>query len=155
MQNLAEDRLRNGNIDLPKPTQTRFEQRDLSNGNKLVYVSALRSFHERSGQIGREISTDEGSKLTRFCLLNVLANLKAACGSDLNRVVRCVKVTALMNASPQFREHPRVLDSASDLLVEIFGEAGTHARSAIGTNDLPANAAVKIDAIFEVRGSNS
>lgn len=151
MQKLVEDRLRDSRIELPKATQSHFEHRALGNGNKLVYVSALRSLQVQSGQIGTEVSTDEARELTRLCLLGVLANLKVACGSDLNRVVRCVKMTAFMKASPEFREHPRVLDSASDLLVEIFGQIGTHARSAIGTDDLPPSAAVKIDTVFEVR----
>lgn len=151
MSDLFEDRLRDSRIGLPEPTQHHFEHRNLGNGNKLLYVSGLRSFGERSGQIGEEISTDEGRELTRLCLLSVLANLRAACGSDLNRVVRCVKMTAFMKASPEFKEHPRVLDSASDLLVEIFGQAGKHARSAIGTDDLPPTTAVKIETVFEVR----
>lgn len=155
MRTPIESRLEEIRIELPDATQSDFQERALRNGNKLVYVSGQSSFGDQSGKIGTDVSIEEGKELTRRCALNVLANLKVACGSDLDRVVQCVKVTAFINANSDFREHPRVLDSASDLLVEIFAQAGAHARSAVGTDDIPSDTAIRIDAIFEIRVADS
>ena len=88
---------------------------------------------------------------TPLALLNLLARLKVACNGDLDRVARCVKVVGFVNAEPEFGEHPKVVNGASDLLVKIFGDAGRHARSAIGVGSLPFGVAVEVEAVFELR----
>lgn len=105
---------------------------------------------EFQGKLGRDISLDEGQAAARLCALNLLAQLKAACGGDLDRVKRCVKLGGFVNATPEFDQHPAIINGASDLLVEIFGEAGRHARFAVAAPSLPFNVAVEIDAIFEI-----
>ncbi|MEO7405053.1 MAG: RidA family protein [Burkholderiales bacterium] len=103
------------------------------------------------GKLGREISVEDGQKAAALATMNVLARLKAACDGDLDRVVRCVKVVGFVNAMPDFGEHPKVVNGASDLLVSIFDDAGRHARSAIGMGSLPFGVAVEVEGVFEIR----
>lgn len=102
------------------------------------------------GQVGGDLSVEDGIAAARTCGLNILAQARAALG-DLNRVVRVVKLGGFVNAPSNFTDHPKVINGASDLIVEIFGEAGKHARFAVGASGLPLNSAVEIDAVMEVR----
>ena len=102
------------------------------------------------GKVGREISLEEGQKAARVCALNVLAQTRAFLG-DLDRVVRMVMVQGFVNAIPEFTEHPKVINAASDVFVQVFGDAGKHARFALGAGSLPFNVAVEIAAVLEVR----
>ena len=102
-----------------------------------------------TGKLGRELSVDEGYQAARVATLNCLASARAALGS-LKRVRRVVKVVGLINSADGFTDQPRVLNGCSDLLVEIFGEAGRHARSATGVNELPLGAAVEVEMVLEV-----
>ncbi len=102
------------------------------------------------GTIGAELTVEDGRAAARLCSLNLLAQAKAAAGGDLDRIKRCVKVTAFVNAVPGFTQHPEVANGASDLLAEIFGDAGRHARAAVGASSLPRNVAVEIEAVFEL-----
>jgi enamine deaminase RidA (YjgF/YER057c/UK114 family) len=106
---------------------------------------------EIRGKLGGELTLEDGRKAARLCAINVLAQLKAACGGDLDRVVRCVKLGGFVNATAAFRDHPQVMNGASDLIVEVFGERGRHARFAVGAPSLPLDAAVEIDAVFEIQ----
>ncbi|MEX2648669.1 MAG: RidA family protein [Alphaproteobacteria bacterium] len=99
------------------------------------------------GQLGKEFGIEDGAKAARLCAINILAQVKAACG-DLDRVARCVKLTGFVNATPDFRDHPKVVNGASDLMVEVFGDAGRHARAAVGVASLPLGVAVEVDAVF-------
>ena len=103
------------------------------------------------GKLGKDISVEDGQKAARLCALNLLARLKASCNGDLDRVVRCVKLTGFVNATPEFGDHPKVVNGASDLMVEVFGDAGRHARSAVGMGSLPFGVAVEVEAIFEIK----
>jgi enamine deaminase RidA (YjgF/YER057c/UK114 family) len=102
------------------------------------------------GRVGSDLTIEEGRAAARLCALNILAQLEAACDGDLDRVVRCVKLGGFVNSAPDFFEQPKVVNGASDLMVEVFGEAGRHARFAVGTSVLPFNIAVEVDAHFEV-----
>jgi enamine deaminase RidA (YjgF/YER057c/UK114 family) len=103
------------------------------------------------GKLGREFSVEQGQQAARLAALNIMAQAKAALDGDLDRIVRCVRLGAFVNSMPDFTEQPRVVNGASDLIVEVLGEAGRHARTAVGTNVLPFDLAVEIEAIFEVR----
>ena len=103
------------------------------------------------GKLGREVSVEQGQEAARLCALNLLAQAKAALGGDLDRIVRCVRLGGFVNSMADFVEQPRVVNGASDLMVDVLGDAGRHARTAIGTNVLPFNLAVEVDAIFEVK----
>lgn len=103
------------------------------------------------GKLGRDVSIEDGQKAARLAALNLLGRLKAACGGDLDRVVRVVKLVGFVNATEDFTEQPKVINGASDLMVEIFGEIGQHARSAVGVGSLPFGVAAEVEGIFEIR----
>ena len=102
------------------------------------------------GRVGETYTVEEGRQIARICGLNILAQLKAACAGDLDRVVRCLKVGGFVACPEGFGEQPEVVNGASDLMVEVLGDAGRHARFAVGTNALPRNVPVEVDAIFEI-----
>ena len=102
------------------------------------------------GKLGQDLSTEEGYEAARLCALNLLASLKEATG-DLDNVARIVKLLGMVNSTPDFGDQPKVINGASDLLVELFGENGRHARSAVGMT-LPGGIAVEIEMIVEVAG---
>jgi enamine deaminase RidA (YjgF/YER057c/UK114 family) len=102
------------------------------------------------GKIGREFTVEQGAEAAKLCAINLLAQVKDACGGNLDRVKRCVKVVGFVNAVPDFTDHPKVINGASDLLVAVFGDRGKHARSAVGSGSLPVNVAVEVEAVFEV-----
>ena len=103
------------------------------------------------GKVGVDYSLEEGQAAAREVCINLLAQLKVACGGDLDRVVRAVKLNGFVNCTPDFIQQPHVINAASELLVQIFGEAGKHARSAVGVASLPFGVAVEIDGLFQVR----
>jgi enamine deaminase RidA (YjgF/YER057c/UK114 family) len=103
------------------------------------------------GKLGGEISLEQGQEAARLCALNILAQAKSALGGDLDRILRCVRVGAFVNCSADFTQQPQVANGASNLLVEVLGDAGRHARAAVGVNALPGGVAVEVDAVFEVR----
>jgi enamine deaminase RidA (YjgF/YER057c/UK114 family) len=102
-----------------------------------------------TGKLGRDLTVEEGNKVARNVALNCLATVKASIG-DLDKVKRIVKVLGLVNATEDFKDQPKVMNGASDLLVEIFGEKGKHARSAVGVASLPNGVPVEIEMILEV-----
>jgi enamine deaminase RidA (YjgF/YER057c/UK114 family) len=102
------------------------------------------------GKVGEDADVEEAYRHARLVAIRLLSVAKAALGS-LDRVERVVKVLGFVNAGPAFREHPKVINGCSDLLVEVFGERGRHARSAVGVGSLPENITVEIEAIFEFR----
>ncbi len=102
------------------------------------------------GKLDRDFTIEEGQACARLVCLNILAQLKTACGGDLDRVVQCVKLGGFVNSPPDFDQQPAVVNGASDLMVEVFGDAGRHARFAVGAPALPFDVAVEIDAIFEI-----
>ncbi|HEY1764455.1 MAG TPA: RidA family protein [Opitutaceae bacterium] len=103
-----------------------------------------------TGQVGREQTVQSGAKAAEACALNTLANIKAAVGS-LDRVTRVVFVTGFVNAVDGFADSPAVINGASDLFLKVFGEAGRHARAAVGVNGLPRGATAEVQAVVEVR----
>lgn len=102
-----------------------------------------------SGHLGGTVSLEDGQAAARLCAINVVAQVKAACG-DLNRVTRCLKLNVFIAATADFTRHPEVANGASELIGAIFGEAGRHARSSVGVASLPRGAAVEVDAVFEL-----
>jgi enamine deaminase RidA (YjgF/YER057c/UK114 family) len=103
------------------------------------------------GKLGREVNLEQGQQAARLCALNILAIVKNALGGDLDRILRCVRLGAFINSVEDFTQQPQVANGASDLVVQVLGDAGRHARTAVGVNVLPGNVAVEVDAIFEVR----
>lgn len=103
------------------------------------------------GRLGADMSVEDGAAAARRCAISLLAQLRNACGGDLSRLVRVVKLTGFVNSTPDFTDQPKVINGASDFLVTVLGDAGRHARSAVSAASLPLGVAVEIEAIFEIR----
>ncbi|MGE3302495.1 MAG: RidA family protein [Hyphomonadaceae bacterium] len=103
------------------------------------------------GKLGAGLDLTAGQRAARLCGLNLIAQMRRACGGDLDRVARIVKVNGFVNVAPDFDPIPAVINGASDLLVEVFGDAGRHARSAVGVANLPLGFAVEVDCVIEIR----
>jgi enamine deaminase RidA (YjgF/YER057c/UK114 family) len=117
----------------------------------LVFVSGQLSTGRAglvTGVLGADMGVEAGAAAAKLCALNLLAHLRAACGGDLDRVTRVVKLTGFVNSAPGFADQPKVVNGCSDFLVAVFGDKGRHARSAIGAA-LPFGAAVEIEGVFE------
>ncbi len=102
------------------------------------------------GRLGAGLTVDDGYRAARLCGLNLLTQLKTACGGDLDRVRRVVRLGGFVNCTPDFTDQPRVVNGASDLMVEVFGDAGRHARAAVGAPALPLGVAVEVEGVFEI-----
>ena len=119
----------------------------------LVFISGQISADDNgliTGKLGDTTSLEDGAAAARRCGLALIAQLKAAIG-NLDRVTRVVKLTGFVNSTPDFTDQPKVINGCSDLMVEVFGEAGRHARAAVSAPSLPFGVSVEIEAVFEVR----
>ena len=102
------------------------------------------------GKIGKDLSVDDGLKASTLCVTNILAQVKKALDGDLEKVKNCIKITGYVNSVNDFKDQPKVINPASEILSTIFGSRGLHTRAAISSNSLPLGVAVEIDAIFEI-----
>ena len=102
------------------------------------------------GKVGRDITTEQAAGIARICALNLIAQAKAACGGDLDKIARVVKLGGFVNCVDDYAQQPEVVNGASNLMVEVFGESGRHSRFAVGTNALPRGVAVEVEGIFEL-----
>ncbi|WP_422048183.1 RidA family protein [Shimia sp.] len=119
----------------------------------MVYVSGQISMNEDGlivGKVGADLDTQAGADAAKTCAISLLAALKAACGGDIDRLVRVVKLVGFVNSTPDFTDQPKVINGASDFLVEALGDKGRHARSAVSAGALPLGVAVEIEAIFQI-----
>jgi len=119
-----------------------------------VYVSGQISNQDGTlitGRVGDTLSTEEGAAAAKTCAIALLAQLKAACEGDLDRLTRVVKLVGFVNSTADFTDQPKVINGASDFMVEALGDIGRHARSAVSAASLPLGVAVEIEAIFEIR----
>lgn len=146
--------LRDKGIELPDPNSPSANYVPFTIAQNLVFIAGqgprLQGTLRHTGKVGRDITIEQGYGAARLCMLNVLAHLQVACGGNLDRVVRAVRVAGLVNCGPEFTQHPAVINGGSDLLVEIFGDKGKHARIATGACSLPFGMAVEIEAVFEI-----
>ncbi|GAB4392237.1 MAG: RidA family protein [Kiloniellaceae bacterium] len=102
------------------------------------------------GKLGDSMSVEDAQAAARLCAINVIAQAKAACGGDLDRVKRVVKLTGFVNSTGDFTDQPKVINGASDLMVEVFGDKGRHSRAAVSAAALPAGVAVEVEAVVEI-----
>ena len=149
-----EEKLASLNIILPEPASPAGNYLPSVIVGDMVYIAGQVPRREGKlwvvGNVGGELSVAQGQEAARMCALNILAQLKVACDGDLDRVVRCVRLTGYVNCRSDFLEQPKVINGASDLLVDIFGDRGRHARTAVGANMLPGNAACEIESLFQI-----
>ena len=147
-------RLEELGIELPRPAAPVANYLPFVTAGKLVFVAGqlpvLDGEIKYVGKVGRDFGVEEGKAAARLVGVNIIAQVKAACGGDLDRVVRCVKLGGFVNCVEGFGEQPQVVNGCSDLMVEVFGDNGRHARFAVGANALPLGVAVEIDAVFEI-----
>ena len=154
MAGRIEARLKELGISLPAPGTTAGNYVPHVQTGNLVFIAGQVPIEDGQrkfiGKCGREYDVKQGQAAARLCAVAVIARMKAACGGDLDRVKRVVKVVGFVNGTPEFGDQPLVVNGASDLLVEVFGDAGKHARSAVGMSGLPFGCAVEVEAIFEI-----
>ena len=121
---------------------------------KLLFISGQISIDENGelikGKVGKDLDIDAGYNAAKRCALSIIAQVKKACDNDLSKIKSCIKLTGYVNSIDDFNEQPKVINGASDLIAEIFGEAGMHTRAAVSTNSLPLGVSVEVDAIFEL-----
>jgi enamine deaminase RidA (YjgF/YER057c/UK114 family) len=102
------------------------------------------------GKLGDGYSLDDAYAAARLCGINLISQVRAACDGDLDRLVRVIKLNGFVNATQDFTDHPKVINGASDLMVEVFGDQGRHARAAVGSSSLPLGVAVEVEGIFQI-----
>ena len=153
MSGRIEDRLKTLGIKLPKPAAPAGAYVPWAKSGSLLFISGQITIGENGleyvGTVGKEINLEEAKRAARLCAINILAQVASALDGDLDRVTRVVKLTGFVNAGPGFGQHPEVINGASELMAEIFGESGRHARAAVGVSSLPRNVAVEVEAVLE------
>ena len=154
MAGMAETKLANLGIILPSPASPVANYVACVRSGNLLVVSGQLCFGTEGklvakGQLGGGVSIDDGQNAARACAINLLAQIKAVLG-DLDKVSRVVRLGGFINSAPGFLDGPKVMNGASDLMVEVFGDKGRHARSTVGVAALPADAAVEVEGLFEV-----
>ena len=120
----------------------------------IVYVSGQISQDANGpvkGKLGADLGAEEGAAAAKLCAISLLAQVRAACGGDLDRLVRVVKLTGFVNSTADFTDQPKVINGCSDFMVEALGDAGRHARSAVSAAALPLGVAVEIEGIFQIK----
>jgi enamine deaminase RidA (YjgF/YER057c/UK114 family) len=152
---VIEARLKELGVSLPTPPMPVASYVPYTISGNLVFLSGQIPIADGAlkyvGKLGVDIPLEAGQAAAQLCAINLLAQLKAACDGDLDRVVRCLKVGVFVNAAPEYRQHPEVANGASDLIAALFGDAGKHARAAVGVGSLPRGVAVEVDAVFEIK----
>jgi len=149
-----EQRLAQLGITLPQPNAPVANYVPFVRAGDLLHISGQVSVDASGGikgVVGEEVDAEAAKRAARMCGINLIAQMKAACDGDLDRVVRVVKLGGFVQAGPNFFEIPQVVNGCSDLMVEVFGDAGRHARSAVGVYRLPMNFAVEVDAVVALR----
>ena len=154
MSGTIEARLRELGIELPEPASPVANYVPFAVSGNLVFIAGqlcLWNGERRfPGKLGAAIGIPDGQQAARLCSLNILAHLRVACGGDLDRVRRCIRLGGFVNCTPDFTDMPQVVNGASDLMVEVFGDQGRHARAAVGVSSLPAGVAVEVEGTFEI-----
>ena len=154
MTSAIEQRLAAHGLELPEAPAPAVNYVPFTTSGRLLFVAGQLPFRSGqlavAGRLGADVSLEQGQEAARLCALNLLAQAKAACGGDLARLARCLKLGGFVSCTPEFADHPAVINGASDLMVQAMGEAGQHARFAVGCASLPRNAAVEVEGIFEL-----
>ncbi len=149
----VEERLKAIGVELPQPVAPVANYVPFVRSGNLVHISGQISLDASGGikgTVGVDVDLETAQKAARICGVNLLAQMKAACDGDLDRVVRVVKLGGFVQAGPDFIDIPKVVNGCSDLMVEVLGDAGRHARSAVGVYKLPLGFAVEVDAVVEI-----
>ena len=148
------DKIKELNIILPEAKAPVGNYVATKTSGKILFISGQISIDENGqlikGKVGKDLDTDAGYNAARRCALSIVAQAKKACNNDLSKIKSCIKLTGFVNSTDDFVEQPKVINGASDLIAEIFGDAGMHSRAAVSNNSLPLGVSVEVDAIFEL-----
>ena len=151
---VVSEKLKQLNIILPKAPDPVGAYVAFKKIGKLLYISGQLPIGSDGkmikGQIGKDLTLEDGQKASKLCVINILAQAKKALNGNLNNIKNCAKITGFVNSTDDFKDQPKVINPASETLSSVFGNNGKHARAAISANSLPLGAAVEIDAIFEI-----
>jgi enamine deaminase RidA (YjgF/YER057c/UK114 family) len=154
IQGAVEKKLAAMGITLPQSVMPAANYVPYTISGNLVFVSGQLPMKDGKpqdiGKVGKEFTVEQAQQTARQCGINILSHLKAACGGNLDRVRRCVRLGVFVNSTESFTDQPKVANGVSDMIVEIFGEAGKHSRFAVGVSQLPFGVAVEVDATFEI-----
>ena len=150
-----EDKIKELKIDLPEAKSPVGNYVATKISGKMLFISGQISIDGSgqliTGKVGKDLNTEEAYSAAKRCALSIIAQAKKACDNDLSKIKTCIKLTGFVNSTDEYREQPKVINGASDLIVSVFGDAGMHARAAVSTNSLPLGVAVEVDAIFELK----
>ena len=153
MLNDIEKRLADLNITLPTAAAPAANYAPYIRVGNILFVSGQVSQDSGrlvTGTLGSDFSLDDGYKAARLCGLALIAQVRSACGNDLSKLKRVVRLGGFVNCTSEFTDQPKIINGASDLMVEVFGEKGAHARAAVGSISLPMGVAVEVDGVFEL-----
>ena len=149
-----DSKLKEMGLVLPKATDPVGSYIATKISGNLLYISGQISIDSEGqlikGKVGKELNTEQAYKAAQRCALNIIAQAKKVCSDDLSKIKSCIKLTGFVNSTDDFIEQPKVINGASDLIKNVFGDNGIHARAAVSTNSLPLGVAVEVDAIFEI-----
>ena len=149
------ENLRKLNIEIPKPPDPVGAYVAYKKTSNLLFISGQISIDANGniikGKLGKELSIDQGQAAAKLCAINIIAQAKKACDEKLETIRNCIKLTGYVNSTNEFNDQPKVINGASEIISAVFGENGKHTRAAISANSLPLDAAVEIDAIFELK----
>ena len=149
------ENLRKLNIEIPKPPDPVGAYVAYKKTSNLLFISGQISIDANGnimkGKLGKELSIDQGKAAAKLCAINIIAQAKKACDEKLETIRNCIKLTGYVNSTNEFNDQPKVINGASEIISAVFGENGKHTRAAISANSLPLNAAVEVDAIFELK----
>ena len=149
-----EDKIKELKIDLPEAKSPVGNYVATKISGKMLFISGQISIDESGqliiGKVGKDLNTEEAYNAAKRCALSIISQAKKACENDLSKIKSCVKLTGFVNSTDEYKEQPKVINGASDLIVLVFGDAGMHTRAAVSTNSLPLGVAVEVDAVFEL-----
>lgn len=154
MAGTVEARLNELGVEVPTPAAPVANYVGYVKSGNMVFVSGQVTLKDGQfqyiGKLGQEISVEDGQEAAKLCAINIVAQLKAACDGDLDRVQRIVKLGGFVNSTPDFTDQPKVINGASDFMVAVFGDKGRHSRAAVSAGALPLGVAVEIDCVAEI-----
>ncbi len=150
----VEEKIKELNIKLPDPKDPVGAYVASKIVGNLLYISGQISINEKGdlikGKLGKDLDTNQGYEAAKRCGLGIISQVKKACNNDLSKIKSCVKLTGYVNSTEDFTDQPKVINGASEIISNIFGNKGLHTRAAVSSNSLPLGVAVEVDAIFQI-----
>ena len=151
----AEEKIKDLNLQLPDPKDPVGSYLATKLTGKLLYISGQISIDDKGelikGKLGKNLDVNQGYEAAKRCGLAIISQVRKACNNDLSKVKSCIKLTGYVNSSENFTDQPKVINGASEVIANVFGDQGLHTRAAVSANSLPLGVAVEVDAIFEIK----